>query len=806
MKAKSRKQLIKTVISLVMILSLFAGFAPLRLSSYAETPVDNPAAEPVRAAEAEAAVDADAAVQAAPVVQDVMAEAAYEVEDVPEAEDVSEVQDAPEVQDVSEMQDAPEVQDVPEAQDVPEVQDAADVQDAPEAQSAPEASETAGNAAIPFEVDFHFDGQSYVLKGGTSDALDTILNELGLNAAVTGVVSSDPELFSCELRDGVWTVSANSAFTSQEYLTLTFEDGNVLELCVTDDFAGNPSGNIVCVYDEETKTLTVKLADGVDAPPLHIEGETEEERSQRLSAYAVQSSDTLKELKDKVTTILIDEGVTGVGWDENLLHSEGVFQEFTALTLVTALDTTCSTLINIGWSAFRKCYDLEVFDFSAFPNLEIIRRQAFSVTSIDDADMSGNEKLTEIGFEAFAIDENLKNQTNSSGKRLTETLTSVSIPAGVTVIGEDAFQNRTKIETIYYDAAHFDHSVNSSGSTKPYLASSTFAEAGSYAVFIGSDVEYLPQGFFKAFKKAGEAIIFQGVDDGDSDKVSGRVITLNALATDQGISPYTSFPTSVIVDESGVVYEQDGEELKMLYISPSITQYSIPGEIYVDGSAVPADPADISDYAQSQIKCRIRFDLDLGGLDPDDPPAFKTSDTILAVGGATSITPYKGSDLTKNSFTVVKEDGKTYVYTLAGWLWGDTPVGDTLILDGSEAITLTAVWDESVMPAPASGDAAVPAAETWANRIRAAQKDAKLCFDGTRMQTTLFAVCGDYAHAMRERPDVTVTIEFAEGGSRRSMTFAPGTDLLGALKAEGLSDADPIAFSRLAELAGVDVG
>ena len=128
----------------------------------------------------------------------------------------------------------------------------------------------------------------------------------------------------------MWVVSAKNGFTSAESLSITFEDGTVLDLNVNDDFAGNSSGLIMCVYDEEIQTLTIKLADGAEIPELFIEGESAEDRLARLSQYAVQDlggqKGLLRSLRNDVTTLVIEEGVTGIGWDENRGKSWGVFQ------------------------------------------------------------------------------------------------------------------------------------------------------------------------------------------------------------------------------------------------------------------------------------------------------------------------------------------------------------------------------------------------------------------------------------------------------------------------------------------------
>ena len=105
---------------------------------------------------------------------------------------------------------------------------------------------------------------------------------------------------------------------------------------------------------------------------------------------------------------------------------------------------------------------------------------------------------------------------------------------------------------------------------------------------------------------------------------------------------------------------------------------------------------------------------------------------------------------------------------------------------------------------PTPAENAVPAKATWADIIRASKKDAKLTFDCTHMTATSYEICGDWATALAERPDVTVTFKFMDNGVKVSMTIEPGTDLLGAMKEAGLRETDRISFQKIAELAGVD--
>ena len=92
------------------------------------------------------------------------------------------------------------------------------------------------------------------------------------------------------------------------------------------------------------------------------------------------------ELKEMVTNITLGEGILGVGWSSYSYYETpektDVFHGFEKLTEVNP----SSTLEVIGWSAFRKCYNLVNFDFSKCVNLTTVMRQAFSNTAIKSAD------------------------------------------------------------------------------------------------------------------------------------------------------------------------------------------------------------------------------------------------------------------------------------------------------------------------------------------------------------------------------------------------------------------------------------
>ncbi len=84
-----------------------------------------------------------------------------------------------------------------------------------------------------YQVEFTYGSKQYVLHGGASVPLKTILEEIGLSGDVETVTSSAPDLFSVEKRDGEWMVSANEAFSTTESLLVTI-DGVEYSIVVTD--------------------------------------------------------------------------------------------------------------------------------------------------------------------------------------------------------------------------------------------------------------------------------------------------------------------------------------------------------------------------------------------------------------------------------------------------------------------------------------------------------------------------------------------------------------------------------------------
>ncbi|MDO4522200.1 MAG: YDG domain-containing protein [Eubacteriales bacterium] len=84
-----------------------------------------------------------------------------------------------------------------------------------------------------YTVEFTYNNLQYVMDGDSKIALADILAEVGLTGTVEDAVSSNPVLFSVAEEDGKWMISANQAFSSEEWLNVTI-DGVEYEIKVTD--------------------------------------------------------------------------------------------------------------------------------------------------------------------------------------------------------------------------------------------------------------------------------------------------------------------------------------------------------------------------------------------------------------------------------------------------------------------------------------------------------------------------------------------------------------------------------------------
>lgn len=161
-------------------------------------------------------------------------------------------------------------------------------------------------------------------------------------------------------------------------------------------------------WDEYTK-------DGETILVFKTTGESDSDEDNAVTQLLDENGKNMKsELQKRVTQVVFETGITGIGWTalydrgayEPVYSSEyevdrtrtDLFKDFTKLTVVTP----CETIKRIGWSAFRKCYNLRGFDFSKCTQLEEIMNQAFNeCKSLNTVDLSNCSALETIAWSAF---------------------------------------------------------------------------------------------------------------------------------------------------------------------------------------------------------------------------------------------------------------------------------------------------------------------------------------------------------------------------------------------------------------------
>ena len=85
-----------------------------------------------------------------------------------------------------------------------------------------------------YTVEFTYNTLEYVLSGGGSVKLETILSAVGLTGEAEAASVSDASLFSVSNETGEWIVTSHRAFTTTEWLRVTIA-GVEYEITVTDD-------------------------------------------------------------------------------------------------------------------------------------------------------------------------------------------------------------------------------------------------------------------------------------------------------------------------------------------------------------------------------------------------------------------------------------------------------------------------------------------------------------------------------------------------------------------------------------------
>lgn len=207
--------------------------------------------------------------------------------------------------------------------------------------------------------------------------------------------------------------------------------------------AANASGNVI--YTEyENNGEYILVFSVVNAAGTVVAGAqpgSETVITEEDCAITVKFRNT--EFASRTNTIILEEGVTGVGWtylydrsnyvpqypaEYSIDQSKtDIFNSFSKLTKVVP----SSTLKRIGWAAFRNCTNLADFDFTLATGLVEIMNQAFSnCKKINTVDFSACGSLELLGWSAF----------NGAGQG---SGASLLFPQGgaLAVIGGHAFEN-----------------------------------------------------------------------------------------------------------------------------------------------------------------------------------------------------------------------------------------------------------------------------------------------------------------------------------------------------------------------------
>ncbi|MBR1815584.1 MAG: InlB B-repeat-containing protein [Lachnospiraceae bacterium] len=140
-----------------------------------------------------------------------------------------------------------------------------------------------------YVVEFTYEERQYVLDGDSSIELAVILDAVGLTGEAESVSVSDDSLFNCEKNDeGVWMVNALSAFSSEEWMKVTLDDGITYEIVVTDD-------NDDWSYPTSAPTQPFAAGSGTEEDPYQISS------AQELAnlAYLVGNYSTASEYRSK---------------------------------------------------------------------------------------------------------------------------------------------------------------------------------------------------------------------------------------------------------------------------------------------------------------------------------------------------------------------------------------------------------------------------------------------------------------------------------------------------------------------------
>lgn len=101
---------------------------------------------------------------------------------------------------------------------------------------------------MTWTVDFRFDGGTFSIAGESSVLLSEVFSRLSVGREASDVVScefSDPALLSVGREGDDWRLASLAAFSTEERLSCTFPNGDVVEIRVTDAPINNGGSKVV---------------------------------------------------------------------------------------------------------------------------------------------------------------------------------------------------------------------------------------------------------------------------------------------------------------------------------------------------------------------------------------------------------------------------------------------------------------------------------------------------------------------------------------------------------------------------------
>ena len=283
-----------------------------------------------------------------------------------------------------------------------------------------------------YTVDFYFNAEDgtkseYHLKGGTSIMLSELFEKLGIDrntADIKETVFTDNELVRFEKVGDDYKVISLKPFNTEESLTITFEDGEVVMMSVKDDKNRTPEGNINWNLDNRgtltirpTSTATYAGFETVRTSQAawnsfweHPKGSGQYIRSEVKKVIIKANNNdvpiTLDQDKSHLSYMfsgfsnLESVEIQSGAFEYSTKNLSYMFQNCTNLKTVTGLENIDTTYTEQFQRMFSNCTSLEVVNLSSWKNVGYahnMQNMFNGCTALTTVTMPGNE---------FAVKEN----------------------------------------------------------------------------------------------------------------------------------------------------------------------------------------------------------------------------------------------------------------------------------------------------------------------------------------------------------------------------------------------------------------